>query len=121
VRAIVLRDFLSTRAVELFPDRFPPLRPTASVPLPSTIPTTRYDIEVSPTPRSCSTGSAGDTVSGWGSGARTPVRSLATSAEEILAAYYGGLEPDTSTGLPDRIRAGMGGAVATRTVRSPSA
>ena len=47
VRAIVLRDFVSSRAAELFPERYPPLRSDGARALPSTIPTTRYDIEVS--------------------------------------------------------------------------
>jgi SpoIID/LytB domain protein len=109
VRAIVLRDFLSTRAVELFPDRFPPLRADGARPLPSTIPTTRYGVEVSD-----------DEVVlhglGWGHGVGmgqwgAHARALAGhSAEEILAAYYGGLAPVVPSAIPSRIRAGMGSA-----------
>jgi stage II sporulation protein D len=109
VRAIVLRDFLSTRAVALFPDRFPPLRPDGVRPLPSTIPTTRYAFELTDT-----------TVVvhglGWGHGVGmgqwgAHARALAGhSAEEILAAYYAGLTPVTPSALPARIRAGMGSA-----------
>ena len=107
VRAIVLRDFLSMRAVELFPDRFPPRRADGARALPSTIPTTRYDIEV-----------ADDAVVfhglGWGHGVGmgqwgAHARALAgQSAEEILAAYYGGIVPTVDPSLPARIRAGMG-------------
>ncbi len=109
VRAIVLRDFLSTRAVALFPDRFPSLRPDGARPLPSTIPTTRYDVEVSDT----------EVVLhglGWGHGVGmgqwgAHARALdGHSAEEILAAYYGGLAPVVPAQLPTRIRAGMGAA-----------
>jgi len=109
LRAIVLRDFLSSRAVELFPDRFPPLRPDGVRPLPSTVPTTRYDVEITP-----------DAVIlhglGWGHGVGMGQwgahgRALAgQSAEEILAAYYGGLTPIVDPALPARIRAGMGAA-----------
>jgi stage II sporulation protein D len=109
VRAIVLRDFVSTRAVELFPDRFPPLRADGTRPLPSTVPTTRYDIEVSD-----------DAVVlhglGWGHGVGmgqwgAHARALSgQSAEEILAAYYGGLAPVRPSAIPTRIRAGMGAA-----------
>jgi stage II sporulation protein D len=109
VRAIVLRDFLSTRAVELYPDRFPPLRPDGVRPLPSTVPTTRYDIEVT-----------GDAVVlhglGWGHGVGmgqwgAHARALAGhSAEDILAAYYADLAPVVDPMLPARIRAGMGSA-----------
>jgi stage II sporulation protein D len=109
VRAIVLRDFLSSRAVELYPDRFPPLRPDGARPLPSTVPTTRYDIELT-----------ADAVVlhglGWGHGVGmgqwgAHARALAGhSAEEILAAYYAGLSPVVDPALPPRIRAGMGQA-----------
>jgi len=107
VRAIVLRDFVSTRAAELFPDRFPPLRPDGLRALPSTIPTTRYDLQLTD-----------DEVVvhglGWGHGVGmgqwgAHARALAGhSAEEILAAYYAGLEPVVDPTLPARIRAGMG-------------
>jgi stage II sporulation protein D len=109
LRAIVLRDFLSSRAVQLFPDRFPPLRSDGLRPLPSTIPTTRYDIELTP-----------DAVVihglGWGHGVGmgqwgAHARALeGQSAEEILAAYYDGLTPVVDPALPSRIRAGMGAA-----------
>jgi stage II sporulation protein D len=109
LRAIVLRDFLSSRAGELFPDRYPPLRADGARPLPSTIPTTRYGFEVS----------ADEVVLrglGWGHGVGmgqwgAHARALAGhSANEILAAYYGGLEPVAAPALPERIRAGMGRA-----------
>jgi len=109
VRAIVLRDFVSTRAAELFPDRFPPLRADGERPLPSTVPTTRYDIEMSD-----------DAVVlhglGWGHGVGmgqwgAHARALeGQSAEQILAAYYGGLTPVIPAAIPARIRAGMGAA-----------
>jgi SpoIID/LytB domain protein len=109
LRAIVLRDFLSSRAVELFPERFPPLRSDGLRPLPSTVPTTRYDIELT-----------ADAVVlhglGWGHGVGmgqwgAHARALAGHrAEEILAAYYGGLTPVVDPALPPRIRAGMGAA-----------
>jgi len=109
VRAIVLRDFLSSRAATLFPDRYPPLRADGARALPSTIPTTRYGFEVSD-----------DEVVlhglGWGHGVGmgqwgAHARALeGHSANEILAAYYGGLEPVVASALPERIRAGMGRA-----------
>jgi len=109
VRSVVLRDFLSSRAVQLFPDRFPPLRSDGARPLPSTVPTTRYDIELS----------AREVILhglGWGHGVGmgqwgAHARALeGQSAEEILAAYYGGLTPTVDDALPGRIRAGMGSA-----------
>ena len=109
VRAIVLRDFLSTRAVELFPDRFPSLRPDGTRPLPSTIPTTRYDVEMSDTEVVLHGLGWGHGVgmSQWGAHARALD---GHSAEDILAAYYGGLAPVAPAQLPTRIRAGMGAA-----------
>lgn len=109
VRAIVLRDFLSTRAVELFPGRFPPLRADGARPLPTTIPTTRFDIEVT------GTGIVLHGI-GWGHGVGmgqwgAHARALdGHSAEQILAAYYDGLTPVAPAALPARIRAGMGAA-----------
>ncbi len=109
LRAIVVRDFVSTRAAELFPERFPPLRPDGVRALPSTIPTTRYDIEVT-------TDEVIVRGLGWGHGVGmgqwgAHARALAGhSAEEILAAYYGGLTPVVDPALPARIRAGMGTA-----------
>jgi len=109
LRAIVLRDFLSSRAVQLFPGRFPPLRADGIRPLPSTVPTTRYDFELT----------ADEVVLhglGWGHGVGmgqwgAHARALdGQSAEEILAAYYGGLAPVVDPALPERIRAGMGPA-----------
>ncbi len=109
VAAIELRDFLSSRATELDPDRFPPLRSDGSARLPSVIPTTRYAIGV-----------AGDEVViegyGWGHGVGmgqwgAHARALAgQEADEILAAYYGGIRPTVDPRLPATIRAGMGAA-----------
>jgi SpoIID/LytB domain protein len=109
VRAVVLRDFLSSRAVELFPDRFPPLRSDGVRPLPSTVPTTRYDIELTPTEVILHGLGWGHGVGmgQWGAHARALE---GQSAEEILAAYYGGLTPTVDRALPERIRAGMGSA-----------
>jgi hypothetical protein len=99
VRAIVLRDFLSTRAPELFPDRFPPLRADGERPLPSTVPTTRYGVEVT----------ADEVVLtglGWGHGVGmgqwgAHARALeGQSAEDILAAYYNGLVRRRPRGSP---------------------
>ena len=109
LRAIVLRDFLSSRAAQLFPDRFPPLRADGARPLPSTIPTTRYDFELTDTEvivRGLGWGH-GVGMGQWGAHARALA---GHSAEDILAAYYGGLTPVVDPALPGRIRAGMGSA-----------
>ncbi len=109
VRAIELRDFLSARAPELDPERFPPMRSDGVARLPSVIPTTRYAIGVE-----------GDEVViegyGWGHGVGmgqwgAHARALAgQDAAEILAAYYGGIRPTTDRRVPATIRAGMGTA-----------
>lgn len=101
-----LRDFLSSVAPELYPERFPPLREDGLRPLPSTVPTARYDIEVT-----------ADQVilhgQGWGHGvgmgqygARGRAEQGATY-EEILAAYYNGLTPTSTDALPERLRVGI--------------
>ena len=109
VRAIVLRDFLSSRAPLLFPDRFPPLRADGERPLPSTIPTTRYAIEVTNFEVILSGLGWGHGVGmgQWGAHARALE---GADAADILAAYYNGLRPVSDAGVPSRIRAGMGAA-----------
>lgn len=101
-----LRSFISRVAPERFPDRFPTVRSDGLRPLPSTIPSTRFDIEV------------GDdevvvTGQGWGHGVgmgQYGARGRAERGEgylEILAAYYDGLAPTVDPHLPDRIRVGL--------------
>lgn len=109
VAAIELRDFLGARAPALDPDRFPPRRADGAARLPSVVPTTRYAIGVE-----------GDEVVlegfGWGHGVGmgqwgAHARALAgQDADEILAAYYGGIRPTVAPDLPRTIRAGMGSA-----------
>ncbi len=100
------RDFVSAVAPELFPDRFPPLRADGLRSLPSTVPTARYDIEVTD-----------DEVilhgQGWGHGvgmgqygAKGRAQEGATY-REILAAYYNGLEPARTAAVPERLRVGI--------------
>jgi SpoIID/LytB domain protein len=107
VAAIALRDFLSSRAPLVFPDRFPPLRADGERPLPSTIPTTRYGIEVT-------NFEVVITGLGWGHGVGmgqwgAHARALeGQDAATILAAYYNGLVPTRDARVPERIRAGMG-------------
>jgi SpoIID/LytB domain protein len=109
VRAIVLRDFLSTRAPLLFPARFPPLRADGERPLPSTLPTTRYAIEVTNFEVVFSGLGWGHGVGmgQWGAHARALE---GADASEILAAYYNGVRPTQDARVPSRIRAGMGAA-----------
>jgi len=101
-----LRDFLSSVAPDLFPERFPPLREDGLRPLPSTVPTARYDIEVTD-----------DEVilhgQGWGHGVGMGQYGARGRAEdgadydEILAAYYNGLRPARTDALPERMRVGI--------------
>ena len=107
VGAVELRDFLSRVAVSRFPDRFPTRRADGLRPLPSTVPSSRFTAEVTD----------GEVVlsgRGWGHGVgmgQYGARGRAAAghaAEEILAAYYGGLTPVASDALPDRIRVGLG-------------
>jgi hypothetical protein len=109
ITAIALRDFVSRLAPELWPEEFPSLRISGGGRLPSTVPTTRYAIEVGP-------GGVVLRGLGWGHGVGmgqwgAHARALeGASASEILAAYYGGLTPEPAAGVPRRIRAGMGAA-----------
>jgi SpoIID/LytB domain protein len=106
VTAGQFRDFLSRVAPDSFPDRFPPLRDDGLGTLPSTVPTARYDIEVTD-----------DEVvlhgQGWGHGVGLGQYGARGRAEEgasyldILAAYYNGLAPQASDQVPDRVRVGI--------------
>lgn len=106
VGAVELRDFLSRVAVSRFPDRFPTARADGLRPLPSTVPSSRFTVEVT-----------SDTVvlhgRGWGHGVgmgQYGARGRAQAgydATEILAAYYGGREPVGADDLPERIRVGL--------------
>jgi len=106
VAAHDLRDFLSRVAPDAFPERFPTARSDGLRPLPTTIPSTRFEIEVTY-----------DEVvvdgRGWGHGVgmgQYGARGKAERGEDyvsILATYYGGLTPTTPPALPERIRVGM--------------
>jgi SpoIID/LytB domain protein len=106
VPALALRDFLSRVAPSAYPDRFPTARSDGFRPLPTTIPSTRFDLEVTD-----------DEVvvegRGWGHGVgmgQYGARGRADRGEDhlaILATYYGGLVPTTPASLPDRIRVGL--------------
>lgn len=107
VGAVELRDFLSLVAPDRFPDRFPTRRADGLRPLPSTVPSSRFTVEV-----------GDDEVvldgRGWGHGVGMGQYGARGRAEdgadhrEILAAYYGGLQPTRSAEIPDRIRVGLG-------------
>ena len=107
VGAVELRDFLSLVAPDRFPDRFPTRRADGLRPLPSTVPSSRFTVEV-----------RDDEVvlegRGWGHGVGMGQYGARGRAQdgadhrEILAAYYGGLEPTRPAELPDRIRVGLG-------------
>jgi SpoIID/LytB domain protein len=103
IDSVDLRRFVSEVAPSLYPDRFPTRRSDGLRNLPATMPSSRFTIEV-----------GGDEVvvdgRGWGHavgmgqyGARGRAESGATY-DEILAAYYAGLEPTTTDALPDRFR-----------------
>jgi SpoIID/LytB domain protein len=101
-----LREFLSRVAPQRHPDRFPGLREDRLRRLPATVPSSRFEVEVTD-----------DEVvlhgQGWGHGVglgQYGARGRAERGEtyeEILAAYYAGLEPTTTPDLPDRIRVGF--------------
>lgn len=101
-----LRRFVSDTAAAVFPDRFPTRRSDGFRDLPSTLPSSRFTVEVE-----------GDQVRftghGWGHavgmgqyGARGRAEAGA-SYVEILAAYYAGLTPTTTDRLPERFRVGL--------------
>ncbi len=106
VSARAFRDFVSRLAAQQYPDQFPPLRADGMRALPSTLPTTRFTVDV----RDDEVVVSGQ---GWGHGVgmgQYGARGRADRGhtyDEILAAYYNGLEPTTSPDVPDRIRVGL--------------
>jgi SpoIID/LytB domain protein len=106
VGARALADFLTRIAPQRFPDRFPGARSDGLRPLPATVPSSRFAPSVTD-----------DAVvlegQGWGHGVglgQYGARGRADRGEtyeQILAAYYDGLEPTRPDELPDRIRVGF--------------
>jgi SpoIID/LytB domain protein len=107
VGAVELTQFLSLVAPERFGDRFPTRRADGLRPLPTTVPSSRFTVELTE-----------DEVildgRGWGHGVGMGQYGARGRAEdgadhvEILSAYYGGLVPTVSSQLPDRVRVGLG-------------
>ncbi len=108
VSALALRDFLNAMAPDSFPDRYPSLRADGLRRLPSTVPSSRFDLELDGT---------GVTLNGrgWGHGVGMGQYGARGRAEDghdagrILAAYYSGLQPTSPSELPDRVRVGLTG------------
>jgi stage II sporulation protein D len=107
VTPLEVRDFLNRLAPARFPDRYPSARDDGLRPLPTTVPSTRFVVEV-----------GDDEVvlrgRGWGHGVglgQYGAQGRAAAGqdhEEILAAYYGGLTPTRSEELPSTVRVGLG-------------
>lgn len=105
VTAGELRDFLNDVAPDTFPDDFPGPRPDGGD-MPSTVPSSRYTVEVTD-----------EQVvlhgSGWGHGVGMGQYGAKGKAErgmtydEILSTYYNGLTPTTTEAAPDRLRVGL--------------
>jgi SpoIID/LytB domain protein len=106
VGAVALRDFLSRFAPDSFPDRFPTARRDGLRPLPTTVPSSRFEVDVGAEEVLLEGRGWGHGVGMGQYGARGRAEAGA-SATDILAAYYGGLVPTTTDQLPDRIRVGL--------------
>ncbi len=106
VSAQDLREFVSEQAPARFGDRYPSERADGQARLPTTLPSSRYAVELD-----------GDEVvfegRGWGHGVGMGQYGARGKAErgldhrEILASYYGGLQPTTSEAMPERVRVGL--------------
>lgn len=105
VTAGQLQAFLNSLAPELHPDRYPGPRRDGGR-LPTTVPTTRYTVEVTDD-RVVLDGSGWGHAVGLGQyGARGKAQ-RGMDHVEILATYYNGLRPVTTPDTPDRIRVGL--------------
>ncbi|MFU8840422.1 MAG: SpoIID/LytB domain-containing protein [Nitriliruptoraceae bacterium] len=107
VTPLEVRDFLNRLAPARFPSRYPSQRSDRLRPLPTTVPSTRFTIEVTDE----------EVVldgRGWGHGVglgQYGAQGRAAAGQDhetILAAYYGGLTPTTTADLPDTVRVGLG-------------
>jgi hypothetical protein len=106
VAARALADFLTRIAPQRFPDRFPGARSDGLRPLPATVPSSRF----APTVSDEAVVLEGQ---GWGHGVglgQYGARGRADRGEtyeQILAAYYDGLEPTRADDVPERVRVGF--------------
>lgn len=104
--SVDVRRFVSSVAPELYPDRFPTRRADGLRSLPSTLPSSRFTIEVGDDEVVVDGRGWGHAVGMGQYGARGRAEG-GDSYAEILGAYYSGLQPTTSEALPERIRVGL--------------
>lgn len=108
VTAVRFREFVSRIAGDRHPDRFPSRRDDGR-PMPTTLPSSRFEVEV-----------ADDRVviegRGWGHGVGMGQYGAVGKArrgmtyDEILASYYNGLTPEVDERVPERVRVGLSAA-----------
>lgn len=106
VGAVAFRSFVSQVAENRFPDRYPQTTHDGERDLPATVPSSRFDVEVTD-----------DQVilhgRGWGHGVGMGQYGAMGRAvdgdayDDILAAYYNGLVPTRTDALPERVRVGV--------------
>ncbi|MGH3443384.1 MAG: SpoIID/LytB domain-containing protein, partial [Nitriliruptorales bacterium] len=104
LRASDFRAFVSGTAAELFPDRFPSERPDGRR-LPLTLPSSRFGLTVTPDEVVVDGRGYGHGVGMSQYGAKGKA-DAGWSFDEILAAYYGGIQPAPSD-VPERVRVGV--------------
>ena len=105
ISASKFRAWVSDLAPELYPGRFPARRADGG-PMPTTLPSSRLEFELTP---------ANVIVHGygWGHGVGMSQYGAKGKAErgvaydDILATYYGGLRPEAHERVPERIRVGL--------------
>jgi SpoIID/LytB domain protein len=106
VPAVEFREFVSRVAADRHPDRFPGPRPDGFGSMPTTLPSSRFELEVTD-----------DAVivagRGWGHGVGMGQHGARGKAlrgmgyDEILAGYYNGLTPQEHDEVPERVRVGL--------------
>ena len=105
VSAVAFREFVSRIAADRHPDRFPGRRDDGR-PMPTTMPSSRFEVEV-----------GDDSVliegRGWGHGVGMGQYGAHGKAlrgldyDDILADYYNGLIPERHDQVPERVRVGL--------------
>lgn len=105
VTAGQFKDFLNGVAPSVYPDDFPGERSDGGT-LPTTLPSSRFVVDVREDEVVVDGSGWGHQV-GMGQYGALGRAEAGHTTEEILAAYYNGLQPTTSDALPARIRVGL--------------
>lgn len=104
--SVEFRRFVSEVAASRFPDRFPGPRADGLGPLPATVPSSRFEVDVGDD-EVVVTGRGWGHAVGMGQYGALGRATQGDPYDRILAAYYGGIGPTTPDDVPDRVRVAL--------------